>query len=73
VELRAQDEDSTVRVATERLNDDFDQVSRAEIEATVRRRFRVLSARSRVHSFLGIFAERHARAELVDRVARSNA
>jgi hypothetical protein len=72
VEVPAQDENTTIRIATERLDDRFDEVPRREIEATVRRRLRELAARSRVHSFLGIIAERQARAELEDRMARAN-
>jgi len=71
VELPAQDEDTTVRIATDRLKEDFDEVPRAQIESTVRRRLRELCARSHVRTFVGVIAERQARTELADRVKRT--
>jgi hypothetical protein len=71
VELKPPDEDTAVRLATERLNEDFDEVPRGEIEQTVRARLRELCARAQIQTFVPIFAERQARTELAERMANS--
>jgi hypothetical protein len=54
-----------VKVAVADLDDRFRSIDRPRIEATVRRFVRDLLARARVKTFVGIFAERRARAELI--------
>lgn len=53
-----------IRVAVEDLDNRFESIERSRIEATVRRLVREWFGRSRVKQFVGIIAERHARAEL---------
>jgi hypothetical protein len=64
MEQRVPDEETMVKVAVNDLDDRFESIERPRIEATVRRFVRELFARARVKTFVGIFAERHARAEL---------
>ncbi len=64
MELQAPDEESMVRVAVENLADRFETIERSRIESTVRRVVRGWFARARVKIFVGIIAERGARAEL---------
>jgi hypothetical protein len=53
-----------VRVAVEHLADRFESIDRSRIESTVRRVVRDWFARARIKIFVGIIAERRARAEL---------
>ena len=64
MELQAPDEETMVKVAVADLDDRFESIDRPRIEATVRRLVRELLARARVKTFVGILAERRARAEL---------
>jgi hypothetical protein len=64
MELQAPDEETMVKVAVDDLEDRFESIDRSKIETTVRRLVRDLFEHSRVKAFVGIFAERHARAEL---------
>ena len=61
---QAPDEEAMVRVATAELDRRFATIDHARIEGTVRRLVREWIGRSRVTSFVGIIAGRHARAEL---------
>ena len=61
---QAPDEETLVKVAVADLDDRFASIDRRRIEATVRRLVRELLARARVKNFVGIIAERRARAEL---------
>jgi hypothetical protein len=73
MELQAPDEESLVRVAVENLADRFDSIERSRIESTVRRVVRDWLTRARVKVFVGIIAERGARAELQQLRADSSA
>jgi hypothetical protein len=64
MELQPSDEESMVRVAVANLGRRFAAVDRSRIESTVRRLVGELFPRARVKTFVGIFAERHAREEL---------
>jgi hypothetical protein len=64
MELQPPDEETMVKVAVADLDDRFESIDRSKIETTVRRLVRDLLAKSRVKIFVGIFAERRARAEL---------
>jgi hypothetical protein len=64
MDLQPPDEETMIRVAVADLDDRFASIDRSRIEATVRRLVRSWFARSRVKIFVGIIAERHARAEL---------
>ena len=64
MELQGPDEETMVKVAVADLDDRFESIDRPRIEATVRRLVREWLARARVKTFVGIIAERHARAEL---------
>jgi len=64
MELQAPDEETMVKVAVADLDDRFAAIERSKIEATVRRLVRELFSGARVKNFVGIIAERHARAEL---------
>ena len=64
MELKAPDEESMVRAAVDHLRDRFRSTDTSRVEATVRRHVHDVSARARVKPFVGIIAERHARAEL---------
>jgi hypothetical protein len=64
MELQAPDEEAMVRGAVADLDDRFATIDRSRIEGTVRRLVHEWCARSRVKSFVGIIAERHAREEL---------
>ena len=64
MEPQAPDEETMVKVAVADLDDRFRSIDRPRIEATVRRFVRDLLARARVKTFVGIIAERAARAEL---------
>jgi len=64
VEPQAPDEETMVKVAVADLDDRFRSIDRPRIEATVRRFVRDLLYRARVKTFVGILAERRARAEL---------
>ena len=56
--------DAIVRVAAAHLADRFASVDAERIEATVRRHVEERCANARVTNFVGILAERDARAEL---------
>lgn len=56
--------DAIMRVAATHLADRFTSVDREHIEATVRRHVEARCAHARVTNFVGILAERGARAEL---------
>jgi hypothetical protein len=73
MELQALDEESMVRVAVADLDDRFVSVERSRIEGTVRRLVHEWFERARVKNFVGIIAERHARAELQQVALRSRA
>ena len=62
--LQSPNEETMVKVAVADLEDQFATVDPSRIEATVRRLVHSWFTRSRVKSFVGIIAERHARAEL---------
>jgi hypothetical protein len=64
MDLQAPDEESMVRFAIADLDREFADVDRSRIEATVRPLVRIWFSRARVKTFVGIIAERHARAEL---------
>jgi hypothetical protein len=64
VELQAPDEETIVKFAVADLDARFASIDRPRIEAIVRRLVRLWLARARVKTFVGIIAERHARAEL---------
>ena len=64
MEPQAPDEETMVKVAVADLKDRFRSIERSKIEATVRRLVRELLSRARVKTFVGIIAERRARAEL---------
>jgi|HubBroStandDraft_2_1064218.scaffolds.fasta_scaffold1940966_1 hypothetical protein len=64
MELQTPDEDTMVKGATAHLGDRFPTVASSRIESTVRRFVREWRARARIKVFVGIIAERHARAEL---------
>ena len=64
MELEGSNDDIAVRIATAALADQFARLERSHIEATVQRHLDELHARARVTTFIGIFAERHAREEL---------
>ena len=66
MDLRVPDEESMIRVAVADLATRFGSIDGARIEVTVRRHVRELYARARVKAFVGVIAERHARAELLD-------
>jgi len=69
MDLQAPDEESMVRVAVAELDDRFASIEHSRIESTVRQLVHVWFTSARVKNFVGIIAERHARAELatVDR------
>jgi hypothetical protein len=62
--LQAPNEETMVKVAVADLEEQFATVDPSRIEATVRRLVHSWFTRARVKSFVGIIAERHARAEL---------
>jgi hypothetical protein len=64
MDMQAPDEETMVKVAVADLDDRFESIDRSKIETTVRRLVHELFTRSRVKSFVGILAERRARAEL---------
>jgi len=64
MDLQTPDEETMVKVAVADLEDEFATVDPSRIEATVRRLVHSWFTRARVKSFVGIIAERHARAEL---------
>jgi hypothetical protein len=64
MDMKAPDEETMVKVAVADLDDRFELIDRSKIETTVRRLVHELFERSRIKSFVGIFAERRARAEL---------
>ena len=64
MELRAPDEETMVRAAVADLDRRFSTIDTPRIESTVRRLIGEWFAQSRVKSFVGIIAERHARMEL---------
>ena len=64
MELKAPDEDAMIRAAVADLEDQFDTVDTPVIDAVVRRHMDRRFAQSRVKTYVGIFAERDARAEL---------
>jgi hypothetical protein len=64
MELQAPDEESMIRVAVADLDDRFASIARSRIEGTVRRLVHEWFRRAHVKVFVGIIAERHARAEL---------
>jgi hypothetical protein len=64
VETPPPDENAMVRVAVADLEHQFDDVDAARIEQTVRKHLDKRFAHARVKTYVGIFAERDARAEL---------
>jgi hypothetical protein len=64
MELQAHDEESMIKVAVSDLDDRFASIDRSRIEAVTGRLVHEWFARARVKTFVGIIAERHARAEL---------
>ena len=64
MELPAPDEETMVRAAVADLDQRFASIDRPRIESTVRRLIGEWLAQSRVKTFVGIIAERHARTEL---------
>ena len=64
MELQAPDEESIVSVAVTNLQGRFGSIQRLTIELVVRRVVREVLATAKVTSFIGIIAERAARAEL---------
>jgi hypothetical protein len=58
------DENAMVRAAVADLEDQFGDVDTARIEETVRKHLDKRFAQARVKTYVGIFAERDARAEL---------
>jgi hypothetical protein len=64
MEPQAPDEEAMVKVAVADLRGRFKSIDRSRIEATVRRSVRELFARAQVKTFVGIIAQRRARAEL---------
>ncbi len=64
MELQAPDEESMIRAAVADLDGRYASIDRSRIEAVARRLVREWFARARVKTFVGVIAERHARAEL---------
>ena len=64
MESQSSSDDIVVRNTAAALTDQFARLDRSQIEATVQRHFTELRARARITTFVGIIAERHARAEL---------
>ena len=64
MDLQTSDEEAMVRVAVADLDDRFASIDRSRIDSTVRRLVHDWFVRARVKTFVGIIAERHARAEL---------
>ena len=62
MELQAPDEESMIRIAVADLDGRFASIDRARIEGTVGRLVHEWFERARVKNFVGIIAERHARA-----------
>ena len=62
--MQPPNEETMVKVAIADLEDEFATVDPSRIEATVRRLVHSWFTRAHVKSFVGIIAERHARAEL---------
>ena len=58
------DENAMVKAAVADLEHQFDDVDPARIEETVRKHMDKRFAQARVKTYVGIFAERDARAEL---------
>jgi hypothetical protein len=71
MELKPPSEDAMVHTASAGLERRFPTVSKPRIEDVVRRWIRKLRARSRVQAFIGILAERRARAELQREIQRN--
>jgi hypothetical protein len=65
MDLQAPDEESMIRAAVTALDGRFASIEPSRIEAVVRRLVRDLFARARVKTFVGVIAERYARAELL--------
>jgi len=65
MDLQAPDEESMIRVVVAGLGNRFASIDRSRIEAVVQRLVREWSATARVKTFVGVIAERHARAELL--------
>lgn len=64
MELQAPDEEAMIRVAVADLADRFGSIDTSRIDVIVRRLVSEWFARARVKTYVGIIAERHARAEL---------
>jgi hypothetical protein len=64
MELQVPDEEALVRAAVADLERQFVSLDRSRIEASVRRFVGELFHHARVKNFVGLIAERHARAEL---------
>ena len=64
MELQARNEESMIRVAIADLDSRFASIDKSRIEVIVRRLVGEWFARARVKMFVGIIAERYARAEL---------
>src|SRR5262245_20311345 len=70
MDLKPPSEDAMVHTATVGLERRFPTVSKPRIEDVVRRWIRKIRARARVQTFVGILAERRARAELQREIQR---
>jgi hypothetical protein len=64
MQLQGQSEEAMITVAIADLDKRFGSIDRPRIAATVRRRVHYRFLHSRVKAFVGIIAERDARAEL---------
>ena len=64
MDLPAPDEETMIKVAVADLDDRLPSIDKSRIEESVRHRVQDLSARARVKTFVGIIAERQARADL---------
>ena len=64
MDLQPPDEETMVRTAVADLERQFASVDRSRIEASVRKFVSELFGHARVKNFIGLIAERHARAEL---------
>ena len=64
MELKAPDEDAMIKAAVAVLDGQFDAVDTPVIDAVVRRHMDKRLSHSRIKTYVGIFAERDARAEL---------
>jgi len=64
MDLRTPDEEAMIRAAVADLDHRFASLDHSRVESTVRREVHAWFTRARVKTFVGVIAERHARAEL---------